>query len=56
MGDLLNIDSSLPTENDEKALDILLYGNSKFNIKSNYILVCTLKFTKDSHRFDKSLF
>ena len=56
MGDLLNIDSSLPTENDENTLDILLYGNSKFNIKSNHILVCTLKFTKDSHKSDNSLF
>ena len=31
MSDLLNIDNSLPTKNDEKLLDILLYGNSKFN-------------------------
>ena len=31
MSDLLKIDSSLPTENDEKFLDILLHGNSKFN-------------------------
>ena len=57
MSDLLNIDSSLHTENDEKLLDILLYGNSKFNtITNKNILNCTFKFTKDSHRFDNSLF
>ena len=57
MSDLLNIDSSLPTENDEKLLDILLYGNSKFNtIINQNILICTLKFIKYSHRFDRLLF
>ena len=57
MSELLNIDSSLPTENDEKLLDILLYRNSRFNTITNQnILICTLKFIKDSHRFDNSLF
>ena len=56
MSELLNIDSSLPTENDEKLLDILLYRNSRFNTITNQnILICTLKFIKDSHRFDNSL-
>ena len=55
MSDLLNIDSSLPTENDEKLLDILLYGNSKFNTTTNRnTLICTL--FKDSHKFDNSPF
>ena len=55
MSDLLNIDSSLPTENDEKLLDILLYGNSKFNTTTNRnTLICTL--FKDSHRFGNSPF
>ena len=31
MNDLMNIDSSRPTENDEKSLDILLYGNRNKN-------------------------
>ena len=54
---LLNIDSSLPTENDEKLLHILLYGNSKFNTITNQnILIYTLKFIKDSHRFGNPLF
>ena len=57
MSELLNIDSSLPTENDEKLLDILLYRNSRFNTITNQnILICTLKFIKDSHRFDNLLF
>ena len=55
MSDVLNIDSSLPTENNEKLLDILLYGNNFNTITNQNILICTLKFIKDSHRFDKSL-
>ena len=57
MSDLLNIDISIPTENDEKLLDILLYGNSKFNTTTNQnILIYTCKFIKNPHRFDNSLF
>ena len=57
MSDLLNTDSSLPTENDEKLLYILLYGNSKFDTITNQnILIFTFKFIKDSHRFNNSLF
>ena len=57
MSDLMNIDTSLTIENDEKLLDILLYRNSKINTITNQnILICTLKFIKDSLRFDKSLF
>ena len=42
MSDLLNTDSSLPTENDEKLLYILLYGNSKFDTITNQnILIFT---------------
>ena len=35
MTDLLNIDSSLPAENDENILDVLLYGYNKFNTITN---------------------
>ena len=57
MSDLLNIDSSLPTRKDEKIHDILLYGNSEFNVKTDYnIFIYTLKFIKDSHRFDNLLY
>ena len=49
MSDLLNTDSSLPTENDEKLLYILLYGNSKFDTITNQnILIFTFKFIKDT--------
>ena len=57
MSDLLNTDSSLPTENDEKLLYILLYGNSKFDTITNQnILIFTFKFIKHSHRFNNSHF
>ena len=54
MSDLLNIDCSLPIENDEKLKDdILPNNNGKFNTKINQnILICALKFIKDSRRFD----
>ena len=56
MNDLLNVDSSFPKENDEKLLDILLCGNSKFNTATNQnILIYTQKFIADSYRFDNSL-
>ena len=47
--DLLNIDSSLPSVCDEKLLDKLLCGNK-------ITLMCTLKYTTDSPRFDYSIF
>lgn len=54
---LMNIDSSLPSICDEKLLDLLLYGNGKFDTKtSQNILVSTLKFMNDSHSFDNLLF
>lgn len=57
MSDLLIIDRSLPTKNDEKLQDILLHGNGKFNRKTNQnILIRTWKFIKDSRRFGNSLF
>ena len=57
MCDLLNVGSSFSIENNEKSLDNLLHGNSKFNTITNQnILTCTLKFIKDSVRFANSLF
>ena len=53
----VNIDSSLPTENDGKLLAIILQGNNKFNTKTNLnVLICTWKVIKDSYRFHNSLF
>ena len=57
MSDLMNIDSSRRTENDENLLDILLCGNRKFNAKTNQnISIVTLKLIKSSHKFDNWLF
>ena len=59
VSDFLNIDSSVPTENDEKLLDILLYGNSKFNTTTNQnILIWNLlkTLTDLTTRFSKYLY
>ena len=57
MSNLLKIHSSHPTGNDEKLLVILLLDKRKFNtIPKQNILMCNLKFIKDSRRFDNSLF
>ena len=41
---------------DEKSLNILLYGNRRFDAKANRnISMCSLKFIKDLHTFDNSL-
>ena len=43
MSDLVNVESSLLRENDDKSLDILLSGNRKFNAKVNQnIFKCAL--------------
>ena len=56
MSGLLNIDSSLPSVRDGILLDILLYENKRIDAKTNQSsLMCTLKLTKNSHRFDNSL-
>ena len=48
MSDFMNTDSSLPTKNDQKLFDILLYGNRKVNAETNQnILTCTLKIIID---------
>ena len=49
MNDFVNIDTSLSNENGYKLVDVLQYGNSKLNTKTNQsILICTLKFLKDT--------
>ena len=56
MSDLLNTDSSLPTESDEKLLDIILYRNYTFFYctKTNQdILFCALKFIKEGLNYKK---
>ena len=57
MNDLINIDRSLPSLSQEKLVSILLYGSDAFDKKKNRdILICTIHFIKDSHRFDDTLF
>ena len=57
MNDLMNTNRSLPSLSKDKLISILLYGSNAFDIKKNLkILICTIQFIKDSHRFDNSLF
>ena len=57
MNDLINIDISLPSLSQDKLISILLYGSDAFDNKKNRkVVICTIQFLKDSHRFDDSLF
>ena len=52
----LNIDRSFPSLSQDKLISILLYGSDAFDNKKNHkILICTIQFIKDSHRFDDFL-
>ena len=56
MNDLMNIDRSLPSLSQDKLISVLLYGSDAFDNKNNFkILIYTVQFIKDSHRFDASL-
>ena len=56
INDLMNIDRSLPSLGQDKLISILLYGSDAFDNKKNHkILICTIQFNKDSHRYDDSL-
>ena len=56
MNDLDEIDSSFSILNDNKFHDLILYDSEKFNGKKNQkILMSTIKFSKDSRRFDEHL-
>ena len=56
MNELNEIDSSFSTLNENKFIDLILYGSDKFDHKKNHnILMSTIKFTKDSERFDENL-
>ena len=57
MNDLINIDKFLPSLNQDKLISNLLQGSDAFdNNKNHKILICTIQFIKDSHRFDDSRF
>ena len=56
MNELNETDSSFSTLNENKFVDLVLYGSDKFDNKKNHnILMCTIKFIKSSQRFDKNL-
>ena len=54
---LLNeIDSCFSALNENKFIDSVLYGSDKFDDKkNNNILMSTIKFIKDSERFEENL-
>ena len=57
MNDLKNINSDLPILRDENFTNILLYGNQKFDDKTNQIILMHLiRYIKDSQRFDEPHF
>ena len=58
MNGLMNVDRSLQSlSQDDKLIIVLLYGSDVFDNETNgKILICTLRFIKDCHRFDNSLF
>ena len=56
MNELNEIDSPFSTLNENKLIDLLLYGYDKFDDKKNRnILMLTIKFIKGSQRFDENL-
>ena len=55
MNELNETDSSFSTLNKNKFIDLILYGSDEFDDKKNHnILISTIKFIKDSQRFDEN--
>ena len=56
MNELNEIESSFSALNENKFIDLILYGSDKFDDKKNHnILMCTIKFIKGSQRSDENL-
>ena len=56
LNELNEIDSSFSTLNENNFIDLILYGSDKFDDKKNHnILMSTIKFIKDTQRFDENL-
>ena len=56
MNELNETDSSFSTLNENKLIDLILCSSDKFDDKKNHkILMSTIKFIKDSQRFDENL-
>ena len=57
MNDLENISVSFSTFSDNNLISLLLYGDDKFDDTENRkIMMSTIRFIKDSLRFDEKLF
>ena len=57
MSELNILDSSISLLDDTNLVALLLYGNIKYNLRINQkVLQATIKFLKDSTRFDGALF
>ena len=56
MTDLKNINDAIMSLNEIDLLHVVLYGNKNFDRNMNIsILTATIKFIKDSERFDEPL-
>ena len=57
MTDLKNINDAIMSLNESDLLYVILYGNKNFDNNMNIsILTATIRFIKDSERFDQPLF
>ena len=57
MTDLKNINDAIMSLNESDLLHVVLYGSKKFDNNINIsILTATIKFIKDTERFDQPLF
>ena len=57
MNDLNNINTAIASLNSNDLLRVILYGDESFNKETNCkILAASIKFIKDTKRFEKSLF
>ena len=56
MNELNDIDNSITSRQPNELLRIILYGGYKFKDNANKpILIATIQFIKNSHRFNQSL-
>ena len=56
MNELSEIDCCFSALNENKFIDLILCGSDKSDDRKNHnILMCTIKFIKDSQRFDENL-
>ena len=56
MNELNEIHSSFSSLNENKFINLVLYGSDKFDEKKDRsILMCTIKFIKGSQRYDENL-